>query len=610
MAVEPLDPLQQVLGGQYEIQRELGRGGMGVVYLALEARLDRLVAVKVLPREFGASPELRERFLREARTAAQLSHPNIVPIFRADELGGFAFFTMGYIEGESLAERLRARGPLPPAETVRILRETAWALAYAHARGVVHRDIKPENIMIERGTNRVIVTDFGIARDQLATSLTQDGMVLGSVHYMSPEQASGDKVDGRSDLYSLGVVGFEVLSGARPFDDARAATVMAHQVTKPAPPVATVVPGLAPALAAVIDRCLVKDPDLRFSSGEALAEALDAALSAAGPVVNDLSASAIVATGKAQAIWLRAAQLQAEATSRLQTRYQESQASEADQVRAGSGGYRLRDVELAAVEAGIAPEYVALAIAERPKADAADVDGSSSGQERILSTMLGTTDRSISHSQVVHGTPRAVLEAIGRVFPAHPYALTLRDTIGGHPLDGGILVFEVPMIRSGDIVSGEGISNFSMRMTQIELNQLNVVLKPVGSPAAACEVIVYGDLRNGLRKNWRTDKWTSASAAAAGAASGTAIGVAALSLGALAALPALGGAALLGGLSLLGYRAVYRYALRRSHVELGRLLAAVESNVRAATVFGAPPPARSPAPRGDRDDGSSLIMIA
>ena len=160
--------IDERLGGQYVVQRELGRGGMGVVYLAQERRLDRLVAIKVLPPALNDS-DLRERFLREARTAAQLSHPNIVPIFRADEIGDLAFFSMGYVDGESFAERIQTRGRVPAGEVVRVLREAAWALAYAHARGVIHRDVKPENLMIERGTGRVIVTDFGIARDTRAT---------------------------------------------------------------------------------------------------------------------------------------------------------------------------------------------------------------------------------------------------------------------------------------------------------------------------------------------------------------------------------------------------------------------------------------------------------
>jgi eukaryotic-like serine/threonine-protein kinase len=146
--------INERLKGDYRLERELGRGGMGIVYLARDEMLDRPVAIKVLPRSLAENSEQRERFLREARTAAQLSHPNVVPIYRADEIGGHAYFVMGYIDGESLAERVQARGPLPLEEGVRYLREVAWALAYAHARGVVHRDVKPENIMIERGSSR------------------------------------------------------------------------------------------------------------------------------------------------------------------------------------------------------------------------------------------------------------------------------------------------------------------------------------------------------------------------------------------------------------------------------------------------------------------------
>ncbi|MBK6306344.1 MAG: serine/threonine protein kinase [Gemmatimonadetes bacterium] len=205
-----VDSLRDALAGRYAIDRELGRGGMGVVYLARDIALDRLVALKVLPSELARNPETRERFLREARTAAQLSHPNIVPVYHADAVGDLAFFAMGYVDGENLGERVRARGALPVAEAVRYLREAAWALAYAHARGVVHRDIKPENLLLDRATGRVMVTDFGIARDAArADGLTQTGHVLGTVHYMSPEQVAGEPLDGRSDLYALGVVGFQ-----------------------------------------------------------------------------------------------------------------------------------------------------------------------------------------------------------------------------------------------------------------------------------------------------------------------------------------------------------------------------------------------------------------
>src|SRR5687768_819164 len=154
---------QQSLAGRYSIDRELGRGGMGVVYLAREVHLDRLVAIKLLPPERAATPGLRARFLREARLAAKLSHPNIIPIHAVEETGEFVFFVMSYIEGETLAQRVLTRGPLPSAEGARVLREVAWALAYAHGQGVVHRDIKPDNVLLEGATNRVLVADFGIA---------------------------------------------------------------------------------------------------------------------------------------------------------------------------------------------------------------------------------------------------------------------------------------------------------------------------------------------------------------------------------------------------------------------------------------------------------------
>src|SRR5437762_7849497 len=198
---------QSAVAGRYSLERELGRGGMGVVYLAREVRLDRPVAIKLLPPELAAQDRLRDRFLREARTAARLSHPYIVPIHAVDDVGDFVFYVMAYVDGETLAQRVMSRGPLPPAEATRVLREVAWALAYAHAQGIVHRDIKPANILLERGTERAMVTDFGIARLVHTPGQTGVGELLGTTEYMSPEQASGEPVDGRSDLYSLGVVG-------------------------------------------------------------------------------------------------------------------------------------------------------------------------------------------------------------------------------------------------------------------------------------------------------------------------------------------------------------------------------------------------------------------
>src|SRR3954467_9970437 len=222
--------LQAALAGEYSLQRELGRGGMGIVYLARDVQLDRDVAIKVLPSHLARTDASRERFLREARMAAGLSHPHIVPIHRVGEATApsaagaatgsrFVFFVMSYVAGETLGERLRRTGPLAPAETMRIMREVAWALAYAHGRGIVHRDVKPDNILLEAGTGRALVTDFGIAHGG-ATSVesTDPGKIMGTANFMSPEQAAGEPIDGSSDLYSLGVVGYLTASGRLPFE--------------------------------------------------------------------------------------------------------------------------------------------------------------------------------------------------------------------------------------------------------------------------------------------------------------------------------------------------------------------------------------------------------
>ncbi|MEZ4588910.1 MAG: serine/threonine-protein kinase [Gemmatimonadales bacterium] len=266
--------LQTALAGEYSLQRELGRGGMGVVYLARDVQLDRDVAIKVLPDGLALDPTARERFLREARLAAGLSHPHIVPIHRVSEAAGFVFFVMSYVEGETLGERLRTGGPLPPSDATRVLREVAWALAYAHGRGVVHRDVKPDNILLEAGTGRALVTDFGIAHGGVSTASSDEGGIAGTAQFMSPEQAGGEPVDGRSDLYSLGVVGYLVSSGRLPFESSTGPALLLRQATEAPPEVARVAPGLPAALAAAIDRCLARDPDERFPDGEALAAAL------------------------------------------------------------------------------------------------------------------------------------------------------------------------------------------------------------------------------------------------------------------------------------------------------------------------------------------------
>ena len=272
------DPLflefQSAVAGRYSLERELGRGGMGVVYLAREVRLDRPVAIKLLPPELAAQDRLRDRFLREARTAARLSHPYIVPIHAVDEADDFVFYVMAYVDGETLAQRVAARGPLAAADATRIMREVAWALAYAHAQGVVHRDVKPANILLERGTERAMVTDFGIARATHAGGETIVGELLGTPEYMSPEQASGEQVDGRSDLYALGAVGYFALTGKPPFTAPTTQAVLAQQITKPAPSVAAGGIDVPGSLARVIDQCLEKDVERRPPTGEALADAL------------------------------------------------------------------------------------------------------------------------------------------------------------------------------------------------------------------------------------------------------------------------------------------------------------------------------------------------
>ncbi|HVZ47372.1 MAG TPA: serine/threonine-protein kinase [Gemmatimonadaceae bacterium] len=269
---------QQAVAGRYSLERELGRGGMGIVYLAREVRLARPVAVKVLPRMLAASrPDLRERFVREAQMAAQLSHPNIVPIHHVDDAGEFVFFVMAFIDGQTLGERLRDGGPLPPPEAARIMRDVGWALAYAHLRGIVHRDIKPDNILLERATGRALVTDFGIAGDVQTPSTADGGYVRGTIHYLSPEQAAGAAVDGRSDLYSLGVTSYYALTGALPFDGPNVAAVMVAHATKRPTPIVQAAPHVPHRLADAVERCLEKQPELRWPTGEKFAEAVDAA---------------------------------------------------------------------------------------------------------------------------------------------------------------------------------------------------------------------------------------------------------------------------------------------------------------------------------------------
>ncbi len=280
MSIEPAPAgperlaFQKAIAGRYSIEHELGRGGMGIVYLAREVALDRLVALKLLPLDMAERPGVRERFLQEARTAARLSHPNIVQIYSVDEVDDFVFFAMAYVDGGTLGDRVRERGPMSNSQVVRLLREVAWALGHAHLNGIVHRDVKPDNILLDHASGRALVTDFGIAVAAEDVDVAASGVAIGTAEFMSPEQARGGSVDARSDLYSLACVGFYALSGQVPFSHDSAADILLRHIGEPPPPLRSLAPHAPPAMASALDRCLRKDPDQRFQRGEALADAL------------------------------------------------------------------------------------------------------------------------------------------------------------------------------------------------------------------------------------------------------------------------------------------------------------------------------------------------
>jgi serine/threonine protein kinase len=272
--------VQRALADRYELDCEIGRGGMGIVYRARDRRLKRQVAIKLLPPELAFRSEIKSRFLREAETAAQLSHPNIVPIYTVDELEQLVFFVMAYISGDNLAKCLHDRGVLSVDETRKILRDVADALAYAHDRGVVHRDIKPDNILLDAITGRPMVTDFGIARAMDSTGdsrLTATGMAIGTPAYMSPEQAAGEReIDGRSDLYSLGILGYQMLTGEPPFSATSTPAMLVKHISERPVPVEQRRADVPTDLARSVMMLLEKEPANRFPTASALVAALDA----------------------------------------------------------------------------------------------------------------------------------------------------------------------------------------------------------------------------------------------------------------------------------------------------------------------------------------------
>jgi predicted Ser/Thr protein kinase len=250
---------------------------MGAVYLARERALERPVAIKVLPPSLAEDADSRERFRREARTAARLTHPNIVPLYTFGDVDGMLYFVMGYVKGEPLGERMRREGRLPPDEVRRIVGELAGALDYAHRQGVIHRDIKPDNVLVDDESGRPMLTDFGVAKARAhGATLTEAGAVVGTAHYMSPEQASGARdLDGRSDLYSLGVMAYTMLAGRLPFEGESFREVLVQQVMQDAPPLEVLVPSAPKELVSAVGRCLAKDPAQRWPDGQALRVALE-----------------------------------------------------------------------------------------------------------------------------------------------------------------------------------------------------------------------------------------------------------------------------------------------------------------------------------------------
>jgi serine/threonine protein kinase len=296
-ALQEMDVVREALSAEYEIIEELGRGGMAMVFRARDRQLEREVAVKVLPFSLAFDSEFVERFQREARTAAQLEHPNIIAIYRVGRAGRVIYFVMKFLRGGSVSTVLAERRKLSPPEIRRLLLEAGSALGYAAQRGIVHRDIKPDNIMFDE-FGQCVLTDFGIAKAASGQRLTGTGMSIGTPHYMSPEQARAQSIDGRSDIYSLGVVAYQCLTGTVPYDGEDSFSIGYKHITEPIP-----TPSLITAderrLFEVIKRMLMKDPADRYQSCEELVASIQGQPIAAAGMIRASSAAATVAAGVA-----------------------------------------------------------------------------------------------------------------------------------------------------------------------------------------------------------------------------------------------------------------------------------------------------------------------
>ena len=296
--------LQSALGESYSVERPLGAGGFAVVFLVRDQRLKRMLAVKVLSPDIIASHRMLERFEHEAQTIAQLSHPNIVPLHFVGREGEMLFLAMAYVEGGTIADRIAGEGPLSIEAASRLFGEMAGALLHAHRRGVVHRDIKPQNILVEQETGRSLLSDFGIARSADTQSLTASGLILGTPAYLAPEQVAGEAADHRADIYALGTVMYEALSGHQPFEATTPTAMIMKRLAGPPRPLQELRPDVPAALLAAVDRCLASRPEDRFQSADEILTVLSG--QSTPSVARPAPATTRAALARRNRVWLAA----------------------------------------------------------------------------------------------------------------------------------------------------------------------------------------------------------------------------------------------------------------------------------------------------------------